>query len=249
MTALSCEGISKRFDDVGVLSEVTLEFQETGVTAVIGPNGAGKTTLLNVLMGFLDADNGRCWIGDRETSGLAPHEIARLGVARTFQDLRLDLGSDVLGNVLVARPNQRGESLQGALLGLGVGAEEAENRAAALQYLEVVGLEQKICERASALSYGEQKLLTLACCLATEAKVLLLDEPVAGVHPDVISNILSLLRDLRERGRTIVFVEHDLFAVRQVADRVVVMDEGRVIADGTPSAVLRQPAIIEAYVG
>lgn len=244
---LRCEGLSKFFDGVRALSGVDLEFPSSGIVATIGPNGAGKTTLLHVLTGFLQPDSGRCFVGDREITHLAPHRIARLGVARTFQDLRLILQVSCLENVLLARPGQRGERLLTALLRYGVAAEEDRNQAEALRLLRFVGLEGKAYELAGELSYGQQKLLTIACCLATEAKVLLLDEPVAGVHPEMVSQILALLRELRQAGKLVVFVEHDLAAVRQVADTVIVMDDGKVIAQGVPHEVLERPEIMEAY--
>ena len=128
-------------------------------------------------------------------------------------------------------------------------AEEFKNREAALGLINFVGLEGKADEPAGELSYGQQKLLTLACCLATEARILLLDEPVAGVHPEMVSQILDLLRKLRDEGKLVAFIEHDLGAVRQVADHVIVMDQGRIIAQGKPNEVLDRPEIIEAYVG
>jgi ABC-type branched-subunit amino acid transport system ATPase component len=179
---------------------------------------------------------------------MAPHRIVGLGIARTFQDLRLIRQISVLDNVMLARPNQRGDKLIWALLRWGVAEEEWRNRKAALQLLRFVGLEHKTHKLAGELSYGEQKLLTLACCLATEARILLLDEPVSGVHPDLIEKILKLLRELREQGKLVVFIEHNIAAVKEVADRVIVMDEGRIIADGPPAEVLERPEIIEAYV-
>jgi len=246
---LRCEGLSKSFDGTHALQNVRLEFPSAGIVAIIGPNGAGKTTLLNVLTGFLRADGGRFFLGERELTRLPPHKISRLGIARTFQDLRLISQVPVLENVLLARPNQKGERLLPALLRYGVAREEARNHEEAMRWLWFVGLDEKAHEAAGELSYGQQKLLALACCLAAEGRILLLDEPVAGVHPEMISQILDNLRQLREQGRLVVFIEHDIAAVRQVADTVVVMDEGRVIAQGKPNEVLEKPEIIEAYVG
>jgi branched-chain amino acid transport system ATP-binding protein len=178
---------------------------------------------------------------------LAPHCIAQLGLARTFQDLRLIQLATALDNVLVACPNQRGERLLGVLFRLAVEAEEARNLQAATDLLRFVGLEEKTLELTRELSYGEQKLLILACCLATEAPVLLLDGPVSGVHPEMASRILSLLRRLRDEGKAIVFIEHDISAVRQIADLVIVMDEGKAIAQGLPRDMLERPEIMEAY--
>ncbi len=239
----------KAFDGVHALDGVEFEFPSAGVVAIIGPNGAGKTTLLNVLTGFVRPDAGRFFLGDEEVTQLSPHEIARRGVARTFQDLRLITLVPVLENTMLARPGQKGEWLFHALFRFGLAREEARNREAARQWLRFVGLEDQAHEPAGELSFGQQKLLTLACCLATEARILLLDEPVSGVHPDMIAKILDLLRQLRDARKLVVFVEHDIAAVREVADHVIVMDEGKIVAQGSPQEVLVRPEIIEAYVG
>jgi ABC-type branched-subunit amino acid transport system ATPase component len=245
---LRCAGLSKSFDGVRALAEVCLELPSSGIVAVIGPNGAGKTTLLNVLTGYVRPDAGRCFLGDAELTRLPPHQIARLGIARTFQDLRLISLISVLENVLLARPNQKGERLFRALLRFGVAEEEETNRMEALGSLRLVGLERMASDLAGTLSYGQQKLLTLACCLATEARILLLDEPVAGVHPDMVRRILDLLEGQKAMKKLVVFIEHDIAAVRQVADLVIVMDDGKVIAHGVPADVLERPEILEAYV-
>ena len=231
------------------MADVSLAFPPSGIVAIIGPNGAGKTTLINVLTGLLRPQAGRAFLGQRELTRLPPHKVARLGIARTFQDLRLISLVPALENVLLARPNQKGEELWRALLRVGVAAEEARNREEALRWLRFVGLEEKANEAAGELSYGQQKLLTLACCLATGARILLLDEPVAGVHPEMVAKILALLRELKAIGKLVVFIEHDIAAVRQVADLVIVMDDGKVIAQGVPAEVLGRPEIMEAYVG
>jgi ABC-type branched-subunit amino acid transport system ATPase component len=155
----------------------------------------------------------------------------------------------VLDNVMLARPSQRGEQLFYAVFKFGVAAEEVRNRKGAMRWLEFVGLADKAKEPAGELSYGQQKLLTIACCLATEARILLLDEPVAGVDPEMVSRILDLLSRLRGQGKLVVFIEHDIAAVRKIADHVIVMDAGRIIAQGQPSKVLEQPEIMEAYLG
>jgi ABC-type branched-subunit amino acid transport system ATPase component len=246
---LRCEELTKSFDGVRALAGVTPEFPSSGLVAIIGPNGAGKTTLLNVLTGFLRAESGRFFLDGKELTWVAPHKVARQGISRTFQDLRLIQQVTVLENVMLARPNQKGERLWHALFRFGVAAEEARNREEAMRLLRFVGLEEKAQEAAGELSYGQQKLLTLACCLATEARILLLDEPVAGVHPEMVAKILGLLRELKAMGKLVVFIEHDIAAVCQVADLVIVMDEGRIIAQGPPKEVLERPEIMEAYVG
>ncbi|TAK99854.1 MAG: ABC transporter ATP-binding protein [Verrucomicrobia bacterium] len=248
MSSLRCESLCKAFDGVRALRDVRLGFPSSGIVAIVGPNGAGKTTLINVLTGFLRPQTGRVFLDERQLCSLPPHKIARLGIARTFQDLRLISQVSAIENVLLARPNQKGERLLPALLRNGVATEEARNRDEAVRWLRFVGLADQANELAGELSYGQQKLLTLACCLATDARILLLDEPVAGVHPQMVAQILRLLRELRDLGKLVIFIEHDLASVRQVADLVVVMDEGKIIAQGKPSEVLDRPEIIEAYV-
>lgn len=245
---LQCMGVRKSFGGVLALDDVTLQFPESALVAIIGPNGAGKTTLLHILSGFLKQDAGRCFLGEREITRFPAHKIARLGVGRTFQDLRLISRMTALENVLLARPNQIGEKLIAALTPFGFSAEERLNRAAALEYLRCVGLEGKDSELAGELSYGQQKLLSLACCLATEARILLLDEPVAGVHPELSRQILRVLNEFRQRGKLIVFIEHDLQAVVEASELMVVMDHGKVIAQGHSKEVISRPEIMEAYV-
>ena len=236
------------FDGTHALAGVSATFPESGIVAIIGPNGAGKTTLLNVLTGFIAPQSGQHFLGGRKLTGLAPHEIAGLGIARTFQDLRLISQVSVLENVMFACPNQKGERLLPALFRFGVAAEEKLNCAEAMRWLEFVGLAEAIGQLAGELSYGQQKLLTLACCLATEANILLLDEPVAGVHPEMIEKILGLLSELRGQNQLVIFIEHDIAAVRQIADQVIVLDKGKIIAQGKPAQVLERAEIIEAYI-
>jgi ABC-type branched-subunit amino acid transport system ATPase component len=249
MELLRCDGLKKTFDGTRAVAGVTLEFPAKCITAIIGPNGAGKTTLVNLLTGFIRPDDGRCFLGHLDITNIAPHRIAKLGLSRTFQDLRLSQQITALNNVMMARPDQRGEKLFYALFRLGMGVEETRNHDEALRLLDLVGLQAKANEFAGELSYGEQKLLTLACCLATEAGILLLDEPFSGIHTEVGIQIQELLRKLSQHGKSIIFIEHDISAVRRIADAVIVMDEGKVIAKGAPGEVLERPEIMEAYIG
>jgi ABC-type branched-subunit amino acid transport system ATPase component len=246
--ALKCVGLRKSFDGVLALADVSLQFPPSGVIAIIGPNGAGKTTLINVMNGFLPSDAGAVFLGEQDLTYMSAHTIARLGIGRTFQDLRLISQVSVLENVMLCRPNQTGERFLPALFGFGVIAEEQANRSEALRLLQFTGLGEHAGTLAGELSYGQQKLLTLTCCLATGARILLLDEPVAGVHPEMASQILNLLQRLCVDGKLVIFIEHDIAFVRQVAESVIVMDKGKIIALGKPSEVLQLPEIIEAYV-
>ena len=247
MPTLSAKNLCKSFGGLDVLQEVSFEFSSSEIVAIIGPNGAGKTTLLNVLTGFLPPDAGYCALEKRKITHLPAHKIVQLGVARTFQDLRLIRQVSVLENVLLACPHQKGEYLASALLRFGVAQQEKRNRQLAMELLHFVGLEKMSRNLSGEISYGQQKLLSLACCLATGAEVLLLDEPVAGVNPQMVDQILELMNQLRDEGKLIIFIEHDIHAVRQIADCVVVMDAGKIITQGCPADILSQPEIMEVY--
>lgn len=246
---LRCEEVSKSFGGIRALRQVSVEFPSRGITAIIGPNGAGKTTLIDVLTGFTTADTGRCYLGNTETTAMRPYQTARLGVARTFQELGIIRQESVIANVMLAFPHQKGETLVGSITRFGVRRQEAYNRDSAVSVLQRVGLESKLQDRAGELSYGEQKLLALARCVATGAPVLLLDEPVAGVHPEMAEQIVSIMNALIDEGRGIIFIEHNIGVVRQAAERIIVMDRGSVVAEGIPQEVLARPEIMEAYVG
>lgn len=246
---LQCRGISKSFNGIHAVMELNIVFDPVGLVGIIGPNGAGKTTLLDVITGILRPDSGEVFFGERKLTCLPPHRVVQAGVARTFQELRLISLISVLDNVMLARPNQKGEHLWRALTRIGMAAEERVNRKRAMDLLDFVGLAEKANDAAGTLSYGQQKLLTLACCIATDARILFLDEPVAGVHPEMAEKILGLLQRLRADGRLVVFIEHDISAVKQIAERVIVMDDGKVIADGPTRDVLERPEILEAYIG
>jgi len=244
---LSCVDLHKSFDSVVALNGVALSFARGEVCAVIGPNGAGKTTLLNVLTGFIRADRGRCLLGTWDITALAPHRIALKGVSRTFQDLRLVKQLSVLDNVLLAFKPQMGESLWRALSRVGLSDQAAALRVRAAEVLSELRLSEHKHQPAGDLSYGQQKLLTIATCVATGANVLLLDEPFSGVDPGTRELVVKLIDTFRQKSKTVVFVEHDIDAVRRVADRVIAMSQGTVIADGAPEEILSRSEILESY--
>ncbi len=248
MKRLLCENLWKSFDGTVAVEDVDIEIPLSGITAVIGPNGAGKTTFLNLLTGFARPDIGRIVLDDIETTGLAPHRIARLGVARTFQEVRLAVSISVIENVLLWSENRGSRRGRQGIPAAARRLRGKANRRNAERILDMVGLEDHAAASAGALSYGQQKLLSLACCLAMDPKVLLLDEPVAGLHPEMTLKVLNLMRLYRDQGKAIVFIEHDIGAVRQVADGLVVMDHGRVIHQGVPEHVLQLREVIEAYI-
>ncbi|MDZ7364188.1 MAG: ABC transporter ATP-binding protein [candidate division KSB1 bacterium] len=245
---LTVENLSKTFDGLRAVDDFSFVVAKGRIVSLIGPNGAGKTTVFNIITGFLAADGGEVFYQGKQTNGLPAYQIAQRGMARTFQDLRLIKSLPVIENIILARPQQSGEHFLSAVMRRKkLLHEEARNRQKALELLEFVGLADKQNNLAGALSYGQQKLLTLACCLAMEADLLLLDEPVSGVHPDMIAKMLSLITQLAAAGKTILFIEHNIEAVMQVADHVVVMDAGRKIAEGPPQMIKDNPEILEAY--
>ncbi len=248
MTAiLEVGNLSKTFEGATAVAGLSLKIPEGQTVGLIGPNGSGKTTLFNLVCGFLPTDAGTIRLREYEITGLAPYRIARMRVGRTFQDLRLLRKVPVLENVMLGFPHQPGEGAVRALAGWGASREERGNHQEAMGWLDLVGLSDKAGDLAEALSYGQQKLLTIVCCLAMGAELLMLDEPVAGIDPDMRERILGLLRQLKRRGKTVFLIEHDLDAVRTVCDSVIVLDEGRKIAEGTPDVVMRDPAVMEAY--
>jgi len=248
MNEFSIQNISKSFDGVQAVNSFSFNWQEHKIIGLIGPNGAGKTTLFNIITGFLPADSGNFIFRGSNILKLVPHKIVYAGVARTFQDLRLIRQITVVENLLFCRLNQIGENpLSAWLKGKEYYRNRKENIEKAESILEFIDLSDKRNDLAEALSYGQQKLLSLGCCLATEADYILLDEPVSGINPQMIDNILELLQNLSLQGKKILLIEHNIEAVRSICDGLIVMDEGKKIAEGIPDEVLQREEIIEAY--
>jgi branched-chain amino acid transport system ATP-binding protein len=244
---LEIKRLTKHFDGVHAVDDVSFCIDKSSITSLIGPNGAGKTTLFNIISGYIESDKGYVAFEGEKLNGSAPNSIASLGIGRTFQNIRLIGKISTIDNIMLAFGNRPRGGFLGALARSISRKEEKKNRTKAFKHLEFVGLVEKADEPAETLSYGQQKLLNLACCLALDAKLLMLDEPVAGVNQETIMRILSLLEELRDGGFTIFLIEHNLDAVMKVSDRLIVMDEGRIIADGVPSVVKENPTVIEAY--
>lgn len=247
---LTVDGLAKRFGGVQAVEESSLALRPGRVTALIGPNGAGKTTLFNLITGFHVPDAGRVRYRGTDVTARPPYRIARLGLARSFQDLRLFMRMTALENVLVARPGQRGERLWALFLApWRVAREEREHRRRATEVLAFVGLAERAGERAENLSYAEQKLLALARLIAMDADLLLLDEPTSGLDPATIPHVLGLLRRVVDGGRTICVIEHNLEVVKGLSDWVVFLDQGRVLAEGTPDEIMADRRLAEIYLG
>jgi branched-chain amino acid transport system permease protein len=242
--------VSKHFGGIQAVRDLTFRLVPGRVTGLVGPNGAGKTTMFNLVTGFLSADSGSIRYRDRDITNWPPYQISRVGIARSFQDVRIFPRMSVLDNVMVAAQDQAGERVMQATLGLRrVAREERLNRERSLGYLEFVGLAGKTRVFAQSLSYSEQKLLALARMLATEADCLLLDEPMAGLDPGTRHRINQLIRELVPRGKTICLIEHNLDVVQEACDWLVFLDQGQVVAEGLPSDIVGHPALAEIYFG
>jgi neutral amino acid transport system ATP-binding protein len=246
---LVADGVTRRFGGLTAVEVDHLEVQRGAITALIGPNGAGKTTFFNLLTGFDNPNEGTWSFEDKNLGGVPAHKVARRGMVRTFQLTKALAKLTVLDNMRLGATGQKGENFFRALIPSIWSAQQKEIDERAHDLLRRFKLDTKADDFAGSLSGGQRKLLEMARALMVEPTMVMLDEPMAGVNPALTQSLLGHVKDLRTQGMTVLFVEHDMDMVRDISDWVVVMAQGRIVAEGPPETVMADPAVIDAYLG
>lgn len=243
------EQVCKDFGGLRAISNVSLTLDKGRIYGLIGPNGAGKTTLFNLMTGFLKPTKGNIYYESKKITDMAPHKVVRLGVARTFQNVRIFDNLTVLDNIMAAYKNQKGESAFGSIFRRWSTSEKA-NRERAMELLGMVGLKKRANDYAEDLSYPEQKILALSRTMATGAELLLVDEPTSGLDQPSFKGMLALLRDqVQKQGKTVCVVEHNLDLIRELCDWVFFLHYGELIATGTVSEIIKRKDLADLYFG
>jgi branched-chain amino acid transport system ATP-binding protein len=246
---LVADNVVRRFGGLTAVDVDHVEIQRGVITALIGPNGAGKTTFFNLLTGFDKAESGDWKFNGKALSGVSAYKVARLGMVRTFQLTKALSRLTVIENMRLGATGQKGERLLNAMLPMAWRSQERENTSRAQSLLDRFQLEKKSDDFAGSLSGGQRKLLEMARALMVEPELVMLDEPMAGVNPALKQTLLQHVKSLRDEGMTVLFVEHDMDMVRDISDWVIVMAEGKIIAEGPPTAVMADTRVIDAYLG
>ena len=248
MSVLVCKGVYKQFGGTQALLDFSYDFPPMGILGIVGPNGAGKTTLFNIISGFVRPDAGSCSFGSHDLTRISPHRIAQIGIARTFQNLRLIRRLSALENVMLALPRTAG-SLSAITHRRAFLEEEAARRNTADSLLEQVGAASFANDLVGALSYGTQKRVTLAMALARNSKVVLLDEPTAGITEYDRELVIQVIRDIHQSGKLVIFSEHSMSTVHALAETVIVLARGQLVAEGEPASVLSDNRTLENFLG
>ena len=246
---LVADNVTRRFGGNTAVDVAHLEIPRGKITALIGPNGAGKTTLFNLLTGFDKPNTGSWNFAGRDLAGVAPHKVARLGMVRTFQLTKALSLLTVIDNMKLGSKDNPGERILAAFFSPLWKAKEAQITERATELLTRFKLDAKAADFAGSLSGGQRKLLEMARALMSDPKLVMLDEPMAGVNPALTQSLLEHIKGLKASGTTVLFVEHDMHMVRHISDWVVVMAEGKIVAEGEPDVVMKNPAVIDAYLG
>jgi len=250
MNAIVAKGLTKRFGGVAAVDDLSFTVPQGAVYAIIGPNGAGKTTVINLLSGLYVPTSGEIALLDRSAAGRSPEELARCGLSRTFQNIQVCMNMDALSNVMIGAHVHLDPGFAAAALRLPrIRKADAELRARAAELMSFVGLSSQIKSRASQMSYGGLKRLEIARALAADPKILLLDEPAAGLNHTETDAMSDLIAQIAERGVTVVLVEHDMKLVMSVSHRILVLNYGRKLAEGSPADVRVDRDVIAAYLG
>ncbi len=247
---LRIENISKSFGALAAVDDVSFSLDDRGISGLIGPNGSGKTTLFHLITGFYRLDRGNIFFSDQKISGLPPHAISRKGIVRTFQHTRVLPFLSTLDNLAAAAPDQIGENLFPLFFSSSrVAAQEKQNMEKAVEILETLELIKLKDDPAGDLSYGQQKLLEIGRVLMADPKLIILDEPTAGINPSLIRHLVRILKNLRDQSIKIFLIEHNMPLVSELCDKIFVMDSGNLIFSGSPDEIQKNERVIEAYLG